>query len=606
MTVTVCPIQKLPDLLVNKIAAGEVIERPASVVKELVENALDAGATRIQLTIEDGGRKLIQVADNGHGIPADQLRLAVTPHATSKIVREDDLYCIHTLGFRGEALASIGAVSHLILTSRSHDVLEGGQIHVAGEAIQAEQSVGCPVGTTVEVRDLFFNVPARRKFLKSSQTESGHIQEQLTRLALPKPEVEFVYRTPHKVILQLPAGETRLQRIGRFFGEETLSDLISIQREERGLGIDGYIAKPSQNRAGTQWQYLFLNGRYIRDRFIGHAVREAYRGLMEPSRSPIVFLFLTIDPSSVDVNVHPTKIEVRWQDSNVIYSQVLSALRDALLQHDLTPSLSTHRSAPALSPEQQTEERRRIAEFFKQASPPPIGPSSFSGEGPSAVRPSSVRFSDLAQMFHAEERSVTPAPSSAPSVDQARAIQLHRTYLVTETQDGLVIIDQHALHERILYEQLRRKMTTGSLESQRLLLPETVTLPLRQLSAVEAHQDLLQKLGIEITRYGPETIAVQSFPALLPSSIVTDFMRDLADRLIEKESAVHSEALLEEVLAMAACKAAVKAGDPLSAEEIQSLLQQREFVEKSSNCPHGRPTALRFTLSDLERQFKRT
>ena len=323
-------IHQLPDLLVNKIAAGEVIERPASVVKELMENALDAGATRLVLEIEDGGKKLIRLTDDGHGIGADQLRLAVMPHATSKLACEDDLFHIHTMGFRGEALASIGSVSHLRITSRTADSLEGGEIYVAGEKIQSQGAIGCAVGTSVEVRDLFFNVPARRKFLRTASPELGHIHEQMTRLALPHPGCSFELISGGRTLKQLqPAGDTR-QRIGELFDEQLAQSLLEIDRDERGLRISGYIAKPAENRTNSKTQYVFLNGRYIHDRFIQHALREAYRGLMEPTRYPVLFLSIGIDPGEVDVNVHPTKIEVRWQDSNRLYSQVLSAVRDTL------------------------------------------------------------------------------------------------------------------------------------------------------------------------------------------------------------------------------------------------------------------------------------
>ncbi|MCZ6651603.1 MAG: DNA mismatch repair endonuclease MutL [Planctomycetota bacterium] len=621
-------IQPLPDLLVNKIAAGEVIERPASVVKELLENALDAGATRISLTIEDGGKKLIRVTDNGSGIAADQLDLAVMPHATSKISSEEDLFRIHTMGFRGEALASIGSVAHLNIKSRASQAEEGAEIHVAGEEIQSRTAVGCPVGTTVEIRDLFFNVPARRKFLRGANTESGHVQEQFARVALPNPQVEFELFNGSRRVKHLPRCEDMRERISAFHGTEIAQDLIRIERDERGLRIVGYAAKPAQNRASGKWQYVFLNGRYIRDRYVQHAVKEAYRGLMEHDRFPVVFLSLGIDPEQVDINVHPTKIEVRWQDSNMIHSQVLSALRETFLQHDLTPALSARRAVAPLTSEQRLEERQRIADFFKQATPASAGdaPSRIGSEMPRQT--ASVSMADLAMRFQdgsdaeraaageeasgfrlqatgasPEARSPEPGacrPSPAP------VLQLHKTYLVTETDEGMLIIDQHALHERIIYDQLQRRIASGTLEAQRLLIPETIEMTSEHVSVLQDHHALLQKLGIDFTLYGETTVAVQSFPSVLHNSAITPFVKDLADRLAEKGNKPHTEVLIHEVLDMMACKAAVKAGDPLTDEEMRGLIQQRDVVDKSSNCPHGRPTTLRFSLADLERQFKRT
>ncbi|MCG3136443.1 MAG: DNA mismatch repair protein MutL [Phycisphaerae bacterium] len=605
---TMATIRKLPDLLVNKIAAGEVIERPASVVKELVENALDAGATAVRLAIEDGGRKLLRVSDDGSGITQDQLLLAVTPHATSKLQQEEDLFHIHTLGFRGEALASIGAVSHLRISSRVATALEGGEIYVAGERVEHQGLVGCPVGTTVEVRDLFFNVPARRKFLKSAQTELGHIQEQLARLALPHPDVEFELLSGGRQLRHLHRSTDPRQRIRDLHGDEFLDDLLAIERDEHGLRITGFIAKPGQNRISAAGQYLFLNGRYIRDRYLQHAIREAYRGLLEPSRHPILYLHLSIDPEQVDVNVHPTKIEVRWQDHNLVYSQVLSALREVLLQHDLTPAMHGRRAEPPLTGAEADEQRRRIADFFKGyvPSPSPAGWPVESSPTTIAFPGNSPQRSELALEFQSPPPPI-PGTSFPPITEAAPpVIQLHRTYLVTETPEGMLVIDQHALHERIIYDQLRQRIAGGTLESQRLLIPEPVSLQPAHIDSLLHHEELLARLGIELSTFGPETIAVNAFPAMLNPAIIVEFMTDLADRLLEASHAQHTEVLIHEVLDMMACKAAVKAGDPLTLQEMATLIEQRHLIEKGSNCPHGRPTSLRFTLADLERQFKRT
>jgi len=490
-----------------------------------------------------------------------------------------------------------------------HAAYYRGQVYVAGGKLEATTLAGSPVGTAVEVRDLFFNVPARRKFLRGATTEFGHVQEQLARLALPHPDVEFEFNSGRRVVKHLPGCAGILERIGSFYGEQLVGDVVEVRRDERGLGINGYVAKPSHSRASGKWQYVFLNGRYIRDRFIQHAVREAYRGLMEPARYPVVFLMLAIDPTQVDVNVHPTKIEVRWQDSNVVYSQVLSCLREALLQSDLTPSLRADSSGSAVPAAERFEERKRIAEYFKQLTP---SQSSFGGAPALSrlgfQRPPSMEKSEPATRSQSEspaERSAGDAreagePSPSP------AIQLHRTYLVTETPEGILIIDQHALHERIIHEQLEGRLATESLEAQRLLIPETVALTPQQIAVLESHQELLDRIGVEITPYSDSSIAVLSFPSILQHLPISDFMTDLADRLREKGYQPHAEALIHEVVDMMACKAAVKAGDPLTPDEIRELIARRELADRRSSCPHGRPTTLRLTLADLERQFKRT
>jgi len=648
-------IKVLPDLLVNKIAAGEVIERPASVVKELVENAIDAGAEHVAVHIEDGGRQLIRVADDGLGMSAEDLRLAVTPHATSKITCEDDLYHIATLGFRGEALASIGAVSHLRIVSRPRDAIEGAEIVVAAERIEAASAAGCGPGTTVEVRDLFFNVPARRKFLKATATEVGHINEQIARIALAHRAVGFEVVNNQRTTQRLTGGADIRDRIAALFGEDLGEGLIHIERGDRGLHIEGYAAPPAKSRSTPAGQYVLLNGRFIRDRFVQHAVREAYRGLMEPTRHPVVFLFLTIDPALVDVNVHPTKIEVRWQDSNLVHSQVLSALRDVFLRSDLTPALHAH-AERGVFPTRRVESpdaeqvRRDAAEFFKSMTPATSGGTgSFGGTGgscgtggadrlseysaPSALRPADVAphvWDALYGRIEAQSPGESAGRASADSTNasepapgdrdlansladgaghlrfNSRALQVHNTYLVVETDEGIVIVDQHALHERIMYDMLRRQFTAGPLESQRLLLPETFTATPRELALLAEHADLLHRLGIEAEPFGRDAIAVQAFPSILKDTDAAAFLRDLLDRLAEKGAEqTHAEEVIHDVLDMMSCKAAVKAGDPLTPQEIDALLAQKSAVEKSSNCPHGRPTTLRLTLRDLEKQFKR-
>ncbi len=622
-------IRVLPDLLVNRIAAGEVIERPASVVKELLENSIDAEATRIDIAVEDGGRRLIRITDNGTGMDADDVALAVVPHATSKITREEDLFAIGTMGFSGEALASIAAISDLRIVSRRPESDAAYEIRAVGDRIDGPRAAGAPVGTTIEVRNLFHNVPARQKFLRTAQTEFGHIVEQVARLALAHPRIEFRVTHDGRETHRLPPAESLRRRISDFYGGELADALIPIQRTERGIELTGLVSPPAQSRSTGRWEYTFLNGRFIRDRFVQHAVREAYRGLVDPQRYPVTFLMIRVDPADVDVNVHPTKIEVRWRDSNAVHSVVLTALRDTFLQHDLTPPLSTAGRGDADAEQRRQQIRQAMADFFKSRQPPadqsslpfstarPAAPSggsfhrhTYPAPGPdrAPVAPSTSPGRGLPPDPRGSERSAAgPAEEDAPIPRPAtRVLQIHQSYLVAETPEGMVIVDQHALHERILYEQLREQVSRGPLESQRLLLPETVAVSPDQMAVLETHAELLRRFGLELTAFGPGTIAVHACPTLLREPGSAGFVRDVVDTLATHPAGTEPEHLLEDLLQMTACKAAVKAGDPLSTEEIIALLDQSDRVEKSSNCPHGRPTTLRLTLADLERQFKRT
>lgn len=643
-------IRKLDPALVNKIAAGEVIERPASVVKELVENAIDAGASRIEVGLEEGGSTLIRVSDDGGGIAPDELPLSVAPHATSKIETADDLFHIASLGFRGEALASIASVSQMRICSRTPERLEANELFCEDGVTQGPRACAAAPGTTIEVRNLFYNVPARRKFMRRAATEMSHVTEQIARLSLAHPQIAFGITHNGRKMRTLPATDERRTRIADFYGRELAECLYDIDRDERGLRIEALIAPPAQSRPSSKWQYLFLNGRYIVDRRIGYAVREAFRGLMEHDRYPVVFIFLSADPASFDVNVHPTKIEVRWKDAGLVQSQVLAVLRETLLSHDITPMLRTRQESAAAPPsagEVTLQERTRaaLADYLREvdptqarirfrpppfptnrmrdsiastfsvprpeASPPDMPPGDFCR--PTAVTPDSQDNSNESADGARSQSSDSPAhsPSTADAfLEEVMAsnsvLQIHNAYLVAQTDEGIIIVDQHALHERILYEKFRQRILEGPLESQRLLIPQTVEASAHQVQAVEQHAALLQRLGIELSIFGPNAVAVQSFPTLLPDVDVVAFTSDLLDRLAEGDGAESEETLIHSSLDMMACKAAVKAGDPLTADEMRALLAQRHLVEKSSNCPHGRPTTLQLSTRDLERQFKRS
>jgi DNA mismatch repair protein MutL len=568
-------IKQLPPSLINRIAAGEVIERPASVVKELVENSIDAGATDLLVEVEDGGRALIRITDNGSGIPADELPLAFASHATSKLETDDDLFAIRTMGFRGEALASIGSVSQSRIVSRPPDQEIAHQIACDGGELSAVSVAAANAGTAIEVRNLFFNTPARRKFLRGTATEFGHISQTLLRLALPFPNISFKLIHNGRKSLDLPATDP-LDRLLSAWPREFHDLYLPIGGQYSEVSISGVIGLPELARPTPLHQYLFLNGRAIRDKFIAHALREAYRGLCEPGRHPAAVILLHIPPDEVDVNVHPTKSEIRFRDGQRIHSIVHSAVREKLLASDLAPAAVPMLSAAEAAEETTRGLREKLAEYFQDALPEQTPPPAPAPVAPDAARP------------------------------RAQAIQLHNSYLVAQTEDGLVIIDQHALHERIIYEELLARLSRGPLESQRLLLPISLPASPRQIELLERLRPMLEKLGIEAGPFGPDSVAVQAFPSFLNRLDPARFVAEILERSEQELLDMHEEELLHEVLDMMACKAAVKAGDALTPPEIEAMLARRAAVDRSSNCPHGRPTTLRLTLKDLEKQFKRT
>lgn len=610
-------IQLLPDLLISQIAAGEVVERPASVLKELLENALDAGATAVQIALEEGGVKLIRIADDGCGIPQEELALALTRHATSKIASLEDLERVGTMGFRGEALASIAEVSRLLIRSRTPGAANGAELEVVGGEARPVAPVGCPVGTTIEVRNLFFNTPVRHKFLRSTQTEMGHTTEALTRLALAHPHIHFTLTHNSRLVHDLPPVDDVRQRIAAFFGHEIADDLIGIQSECDGVALTGFVANPMHSRATGRMQYLFLNGRAIRDRSLQHALGEAYRGLLLTGRQPICFLRLDMPPELVDVNVHPTKQEVRFQDGGRLYSQLLGTLRTKFLTTDLTARGRSPLGPAAAEAGQPDESNAAVSELVhwakEQLGQQPAAEVEPRGSSSSVGEPLRLHRFDVPAFLPFEEvrpRAVFAAAGDGanvppPTPATRRALQVHNRYLVQETDAGLEVIDQHALHERILYEQLRDKVLSGALESQRLLVPEPVDLAASEAAAVLEHAELLAQLGVEVQPFGGETVLVSSYPAMLANWRPAEVLRELVEQLLAGGKRLEARDLLDELLHMFACKAAVKFGDRLTPEEIDALLAQRHLAQDSHHCPHGRPTALVFTREELDRQFKR-
>ncbi len=602
-------IAVLDDNMINMIAAGEVIERPASVVKELLENSIDAGASKIVVEVEQGGRDLIRIIDNGSGMDAGDLALAFEPHATSKIRISDDLSGIRTMGFRGEALASIGSVAKVSVTSRTTDAIEAYAIqNDCGDKSEVRPCSG-DVGTMIEVRNLFYKLPARQKFLKTPKTEMGHITEHFTRIALAHDDLDLTLCHNGREVYRLLSGQGVKDRIRVLFGQALAEDLLDTNRTERGMQIRALLAKPVAARASGKYQYLFLNRRFIRDRFVLHAVKEAYRGLMEPNKYPVVFLFMQMPPEDYDVNVHPTKTEVRFDNANLIHSQVLAVLRDKLL----SSNLDVDGRAPAAKPFSadhlsgfgagQRKERiqQAMTDFFsKPASAQHQRNFSFSNTARGEPLP------QTAQSSAAMSLPDMPAFEGSADWHSKQFLQVHNSYILLQDKDGFVVIDQHALHERILYERMIKRLNEGNLPCQRLLMPHTFEVTNHQLQAYESQKDLFVKLGVEVEPFGPNTLAIQTFPTLLNKLDPVEFMIQTLDKMVEEGADTDSEKLVHEVLDMASCKAAIKAGQQLSDEEMKQLLKDKDIGQQTSRCPHGRPTTISFSLKELEKQFKRT
>lgn len=682
-------IQQLDAHVVNRIAAGEVIERPGSVVKELLENSVDALSTRIEVDIVNGGMDLIRISDNGEGIHPEDMLLAVTSHATSKIRSDADLDHVSTLGFRGEALASIASVARFRIRTRPEDCAVGRELESHGGQIVVNRNCGCPAGTVMEVHNLFFNTPARRRFLKKSATEFGQIAEQFSRIAIANPNLHLVLRHNEKLVYELPASANALERVRRFMGSEVADHLISVTSESElpsgeKIRLWGYVGEPTLSRSTRKDQYLFLNGRWIQDRSLQHALGEAYRGLLMVGRHPVSILFLELPPAMVDVNVHPTKSEVRFQDSQILYRQLLKTLRDKFLTLEFRSNIEVGSTPGAknelkfdrpLSPAAPQRELDLWASHATIATPPRVGEFAQPAGSDAAARRST--FNDRSVFSHpavieafaidshqtrddqqqplsseharpfpvdiaADEKPPTLSPqlesaaslSSHFSVPESlvsatesridedrteqsfnieiasansefRAIQIHDCYIVLASDAGLEVIDQHALHERILYEHLRNRILSGGVERQRLLIPDTIECTATECVALLESLDLLKEIGFELQEFGGTTILLMSYPTLIPRGNLARIVKDFAEQLVQNDGKMSRRDLLDHMLHTMACRAAIKSGHRLTAEEMQELLRQRHLVNDSHHCPHGRPTSLTLSRGTLDQQFGR-
>jgi DNA mismatch repair protein MutL len=594
-------IRHLPDYLVNQIAAGEVIERPAAAVKELVENAIDAGASVVEVDLREGGKALIRVRDNGGGMSREELTSAVERHATSKLP-DDDLVNIRHLGFRGEALPSIGAVSRLTMTTRNNGdtngwklLLEGGKKHDAAPAAH-------PVGTTVEVKDLFYATPARLKFLKTERAEYGAVKDMLTRIAMAHPGVTFKLTHNGAGSLSLNGeqgdlADTRRTRLAALIGKDFAANSIAVEAQRDYIHVSGYAGLPSYDKGSAQHQFLFVNGRPVRDRLLLGCVRAAYSDLLSRDRHPVVALYIDVPPDEVDVNVHPAKAEVRFRDNALVRGAIISALKHALHAGGQTTSSTISDFA--------------LSSFRPQANNGPALPYGRSSGGyarayGNLAEKAAPSYTPLMEAVPSARAEIQSVPETAHYPLGAPRAQLHENYIVAQTQDGIVLIDQHAAHERLVYERFKAQMKDGGVAAQALLIPEIVDLSDTRAAALLEKADIFRRLGLEIEAFGPGSVAVRTTPSILTGKIdIQKLIEDIADELEEQDSSLLLEERLNAVLSTMACHGSVRSGRRLSIEEMNALLRRMEETENSGHCNHGRPTYVTLSLKDIEKLFHR-
>jgi len=596
-------IRRLPDVLVNQIAAGEVVERPAAAAKELVENSIDAGAANIDVSLRDGGRALIGVTDDGRGMSRSELKLAVERHATSKLA-DDDLERIETLGFRGEALPSIGAAARLSLTSRAQGTSEAWTIRVEGGAKSDPQPAALSQGTRVEVRDLFYATPARLKFLKTPRTEQNHVVDVMQRLAMAHPAIGFTLSDGERDLLKLPpaAGdlfESRLQRLSAIMGRDFAANALAIDAEREGLRLTGHVSLPTLNRRNSAKQFLFVNGRPVRDKLLFGALRGAYRDVLASDRYPLAALFLDVPCGQVDINVHPAKTEVRFRDAGLVRGLIVGAVRHALAEAGHRASTTTGDMALGAARPQN----------FGHVLPFNRGAGRHSGAMPGGLSEAAAAFHAPLAGLDAPPEAIAEAFSEDPvetgyPLGVARG-QLHETYIVAQTGDGIVIVDQHAAHERLVHERIKRALEDRGVARQGLLIPEVVELEEAAAARIAARADELKELGLLVEPFGPGAVMVREAPALLGETDIQGLVRDLADDLAELGEAVALADRLGDVCATMACHGSVRAGRRLNGAEMNALLREMESTPLAGQCSHGRPTYVELKLADIEKLFGR-
>lgn len=615
------PIRQLSETMINQIAAGEVIERPASVVKELVENALDAGAARIEVVTGGGGLNLIRVTDDGSGMSEQEMPLAIGRHCTSKLA--DDIHDIRSLGFRGEALPSIGSVARLSIRSRGRDSDNGAEIAVEGGRVGPVRPAPANRGTTVEVRDLFFATPARLKFMKTERAESTATSDIVRRIAIAFPTVRFTLAGADRSTLDLPAtGDTpegRLERIAQVMGREFADNAIPIDAMREGVRLEGYVSIPSYTRANALQQYAYVNGRPIRDKLFAGAIRGAYADVLPRDRHAVTVLFLTLDPATVDVNVHPAKADVRFRDPGLVRGLIVGAIHQALADAGIRAA-TTGAAGMMAAFRPASEHRNGSAPYFPGGQASPRAMADFDLHN-SPHRPLDMRPPDRAGGFtESGQTSFTSTEATSADMRASQAMgdealqsltlgaaraQVHQNYVVAQTEDSLIIVDQHAAHERLVYEELKTALHARAVPSQMLLLPEIVDLPQDDAERLATHAETLARFGLRLERFGPGAVAVRETPSMLGEADVQQLVRDLADEIADHDTTETLTGRLHHIAATMACHGSVRSGRRLKPEEMNALLRQMEATPGSGTCNHGRPTYIELKLADIERLFGR-
>jgi len=590
-------VRILPEQLANKIAAGEVVERPASVVKELVENSIDAFATEIIVEIEDGGKRLIKVTDNGCGMSRDDALMSLERHATSKISSDSDLFSLATLGFRGEAIPSIASVSRFSISSREHESVEGVEIYAEGGSIRDVKACGMAPGTSISVRSLFYNTPARLKFMKSRETETGHIGEVLNRLALSRPDIRFVAAFDGNVTSRFLAGEMEA-RAKEVMGAALAKELYPFESEKGPVSLRGLLGSPSVSRSNASSIYTFINGRYIRDRVVQHSLMQAYRNVIERGRYPVLALFLTIPSEDVDVNVHPTKHEVRFREQSIVHAAIQSAVEELLREAPWIRQPAERRLFPQAAAKPYSESISRVEEvkdaLLRYSSKPHSAPA-FEALSPSRIDSGNPR---------TDEQKIIPQGGYFSSLHVIG--QFSSSYILCQDDNDLVLIDQHAAHERVVFEELRSNFAKGRIEGQKLLFPETFELSPSESAAIEEHRETLGRLAFDLEHFGGSTWLLSGIPLILSGQGYLKALRDIIEELGSVGATTVINEKVEEMLSTVACHSVVRGEWQLSGTEIRNLFQGMDRTDFAGNCPHGRPAVARITRREIEKLFRRT
>ncbi len=590
-------IRILPENLTNKIAAGEVVERPASVVKELVENSLDAGCREVIVDIESGGKRLIKVTDDGCGMSREDALLCLERHATSKIMTDNDLFSLRTLGFRGEALPSVASVSRFTLETRERGRIEGTEIYAEGGRIREVKACGMAEGTVISVRNLFFNTPARLKFMKSSETEAGHIGDIITRLAISRPEVRFAYSNDGKMVFRAVGADMK-ERIATLLGRSLTVDLYPVCFDSEWASITGFAAKPECNRSSATHFYTYINGRFIRDRVVQHAVLQAYRSLLERGRYPVVVLFIDVPAGDVDINVHPTKHEVRFRDQGRIHDAIVAAVEKVVRGTPWIRRTADATPGPDTGKKESISGRRveKVRELLENYRPSPSPRSLFASQENGKDLPCK----SISHPEEAKEEAHAAYFSSLTVIGQYQA-----QYILCQDGSDLVIIDQHAAHERIAFEKLRKEFDAHSVESQNLLFPETMELSFKEAATLKENEHKIRRLGYGLEAFGGNTWALNAVPRLLGNGEYVRILREIIEELQDLGKSSFLDEALHAILARIACHSVIRGGHQLASLEIEALFAQLDASDFSSNCPHGRPIFNKLALREIEKMFKR-